>query len=332
VTTEAHNHRHWAPDRTGVYEVWYMTWNHAPTGQGFWLRYISEVPTEGPARAELWFARFDPRDPTRTFGVHRRLPPLQASTDPFAVTIDRSELGHDHARGELAGDGHTIAWDLRWEPAARVLRQLPDVMYARGGLGETTVQTPNPRVPMSGRIVVDGETLDFDRAPFGQTHLWGTKHAYSWTWGRCADFHDSDAVLELLGVRLQRRGRVLPPMVLVTFDDGGERHHLNQFRHVLRNRATWRGSHVAFEAIGARVKLAGELVCSPEQMVSAPYLDPDGTRVYCANTEIGRAHVTISKRAGLGWREVRTLEGTAHFEIGGRERDPAVAREHVGVD
>ena len=70
--TERHNVRHWDNDKRGVYEVWYMTWNHPQTDQGFWLRYITEAPVDGPPRAELWFARFDPKNPSRTFGIHKR--------------------------------------------------------------------------------------------------------------------------------------------------------------------------------------------------------------------------------------------------------------------
>jgi Tocopherol cyclase len=333
VTTEPLNHRQWPADRTGVYEVWYLTWNHAPSGQGFWLRYISEAPSVGEPRSELWFARFDPKDPSRTFGVHRRFAPLASTVSPFAVTIDKAVLHHDRATGELAGDGHAVSWDLRWQPAVKELRQLPDPMYGgAAGRGETTVLSPNPYVAMSGRVVVDGESIDFKDAVLGQTHLWGTKHAYSWTWGRCAELKGAPgALLELLGVRLKRGVLTLPPLVLVALDLDGEQHRFNQFRHVVRNRGTWGGSRVTFEGIGGGVKIAGELACAPSRMVSAPYLDPDGTRVFCANTEIGDARVTISRRAGLGWREERSLEGlgTAHFEVGGRTRDPAVEREHV---
>ena len=41
------NQRRWRADQTGVYEVWYMTWNHPATDQGFWLRFITEVPKPG---------------------------------------------------------------------------------------------------------------------------------------------------------------------------------------------------------------------------------------------------------------------------------------------
>jgi hypothetical protein len=207
-------------------------------------------------------------------------------------------------------------------------------MYARGGLGETTVQTPNPRVAMTGTLVVDGETLTFDRATLGQTHLWGKKHAYSWTWGRCAEFAGApDGLLEILGVRLQRRGVMLPPMFLLALDLDGEQVRLNQFRHVTRNRAHWAGQRVEFIAESLTVKVQGELSCAPDDMVAAPYVDPDGTELYCMNTEIGDARLTVYRRAGLSWREHRTLEAKrrAHFELGGRVRDPAVTREHILV-
>jgi|MudIll2142460700_1097286.scaffolds.fasta_scaffold02459_2 hypothetical protein len=332
--SEADNYRRWAPDARGAYEVWYTTWNHPQTDQGFWLRFITENPVDGPPRGELWFARFDPRRPAKTFGVHKRFPDVRSSENPFKLAIGGAELGHDHSVGLLAGDGHSIRWDLRWDPSPTIVRQLPDVMYARGGLGETTVHSPNPRVRLSGKLVVDGEEIAFERAIAGQTHLWGKKHAYSWTWGRCADFVGApDALLELLGVRLSRRGVLLPPMTLVVLDLDGEQYRFNQFRHVVRNRGTWRTGRTTFEAWSPTVRIEGELTCTPDEMVQAPYLDPDGTEVFCCNTEIGDARVTVYKRSGLGWREVRRLEGRrrAHFEIGGRTRDPEVTRAHVLV-
>lgn len=327
MSTEALNLR-----RRGGYEVWYLTWNHPGTGQGFWLRHVIEA-----GHSELWFARFDPRDPTRTFGVHRRFPtePTTGDTLPFRLVLGDAELRHDQARGSLAAAGHDIRWDLRWTPAARALRQLPDLMYARGGLGDTTVQTPNPRVPLHGELVIDGEHLAFSDAPLGQTHLWGKKHAYAWTWAHCGAFDDGDgAVLELLGARLQRGGVTLPTLTLVAMELDGEPLRLNQFRHVLGNRAGWELGRVAFSAHDATTRVTGELTCSPEQMIEAPYVDPDGTRLYCANTEIGDARLVISRRTWRGWRTERllTARGTAHFEIGRRERDPRVTKTHTLVE
>jgi hypothetical protein len=335
MTTEAINNARWTGG-PGLYEVWYATWNHAETGQGYWLRYVTDAPLDRPAYAELWFARFDPHDPRRTFGVHRRfhVETYAAKVQPFSVTIANSRIGHDHAFGALDGDGHQVEWDLRWEPAARSLEFFPALAYPLK-IGSTWARSPNPRVAMTGKLVVDGEVLTFDRAPLGQTHVAGTKHAYSWFWGHCADLRGApDALLEVLGVRLQRGSRTLPRLVMVRLDLDGERHELNQFRHLVRNTATWRGQRIELSAQSATTKIDATLEAAPDHMLVAPYLDPDGTRVYCTNTEIGDARITISKRRGFGWRVERTLEaaGTAHFELGGRERDPAVEREHVTVE
>ena len=331
MSTEAFNLRRLR--RRAGYEVWYLTWNHPATGQGFWLRHVIEA-----GHSELWFARFDPRDPSRTFGVHRRFAgePTTGDALPFRLVVGSGELRHDRARGSLAAAGHDVHWDLRWAPAARALRQLPELMYRRGGLGDTTVQTPNPRVPLHGELTVDGEHLAFTDAPLGQTHLWGTKHAYAWTWAHCAAFDKDDdgTVLELLGVRLQRGRAILPTMTLVAMELGGEPLRLNQLRHVIGNRSAWDLGRVAFSAHGATTRVTGELTCRPEQLLEAPYVDPDGTRLYCANTEIGDARLVVSRRTWRGWQTERllTATGTAHFEIGGRERDPRVTKTHVLVE
>ncbi len=328
--SEADNHRRWSDATLGVYEVWYMTWNHPETGQGFWLRFITETPTRGPLRAELWFARFDPRDPRKTFGVHKAFALDGATTDPFAIRINGCELGHEHTFGELEAAGHDIRWDLVWEPG-ETLRPYPDLMYARGGTAATMYLSPNPRVPLSGTVLVDGEELAFDHVVAGQSHVWAKKHAYSWLWGHCADFAGSDGVMEVIGARLQRRGMLLPPLTILTLREGGETYRLNQFRHVPFNRGTWSTGRARFTAWSPTVKIVGELDARPEQLVDAPYEDPDGTAVWCANTEIGDARVTIYKRSGPFWREHKKLvaRGTAHFETGSRTRSPAVERVHT---
>jgi len=113
MTTEALNARRFR-DQPGTYEVWYLTWNHPGTGQGFWLRFVLEAPDHGPARGELWFARFDPRAPERTFGVHRRYPAelVHDQASPFEVVVDKSRLAHASTSDAFDSAGHTIAWDL----------------------------------------------------------------------------------------------------------------------------------------------------------------------------------------------------------------------------
>jgi hypothetical protein len=324
-------------DQPSTYEVWYLTWNDPKTGCGYWLRYVVEAPTHAAPYGELWFARFDPKNPARTFGIHRRFDRIQDSPLRIGDAIfdggDGTNDGECAAVGSVEGDGHTISWGLRWTRSESPITLFPDLAY-RFGIGETTFVTPNPRVPMSGELEIDGERVTFDGVLMGQSHLWGKKHAYAWAWAHCSDFDDAPgAVLEFLAARMHRRGVTLPPLVMARLDLDGEKHELNQFRHVARNRASFGGTRLDFTAKNATFKIQGSFTCEPHEMVVAPYLDPDGTEVFCSNTEIGTVRLTISRRSGLGWREHRTLIGErrGHFEVGGRLRDPAVTREHILV-
>jgi len=47
----------------------------------------------GGRRGELWFARFDPTDSSKTFGIHQRFRDAASSDAPFSVTIAGNTIG-----------------------------------------------------------------------------------------------------------------------------------------------------------------------------------------------------------------------------------------------
>lgn len=333
---DAANTRRWDGEKPGRYEVWYLTCDHAASDTGYWIRYTLEspYPGHGDPYACLWFARFDARRPERNFGIHRRFPirSMSANADPFAVSIAANALTSSSAKGELAGDGHAAAWNLRWEPSAHVMPFFPGFAYARGGVGETTALSPNPLIRIDGTITVDGETVTLARDAGGQTHLWGKKHAFAWAWGRCTFRERPDAVLEIVAPRIRRGSVTLPQLEFVNLWLGDEHLALNQLRHQFRNRASWDTGRLTFHAQNATTRVSGEFTCRPDDLILTPYEDPDGEPSYCANSCAGAGRVTIYRRRGLSWREDATLVGRAHFEAGSRTRDPAVGKDHVLVE
>ena len=339
MTTAADNHRRWDGSARGHYEVWYLTLNDPRSRDGYWIRYTLEAPLAGVGEpyAQIWFARFSASDPARTFGINRKLPiaSLTATTDPFGLQLGACRLAHDGARGAVSGDGHAAEWDLRWTPNERTLRQLPGVMYARGGLGETTVLSPNVDVAISGTITVDGERFELSAAPGGQTHLWGTKHAFAWAWGHGNGFDDHPgAALEVLAPRLKRRGLMLPPMTVATLRLPGEELAFTRFdQALLAPRAQLATGRFQFAAGNRQARIEGEFSCRPEDLVRAHYHDPDGEPSYCHNTCVGDLRVTVFRKTGGKWREdLRLLAPRrGHFEIAGRTPDPAVTKDHVTV-
>jgi hypothetical protein len=340
MNADAGNRMRWNERRPGAYEVWFLTWNHAASGDGFWLRYTLEAPTAGHGEpyAALWFARFA-RDEHRTgptFAIHRRFPiaALRHTGAPFALDLAGRVLGSSHARGDLAGAGHDVRWDLRWPAGAAPGRLLPDVMYLRGGLGETTVLSPTVRAALTGELLVDGVRYELSGEPVAQTHLWGGKHAHQWAWARCLAFAEvDDAAFEVLSPRLRRRGVVLPTLTVATLRLGDELLAFNQFRHAALARARWDTGRYQFSLVNAHARLDGELSARLGDFVLAPYEDPDGEPSWCANTEIGSATLRLRRRRGLGWGPVQelTADGTAHFELADRRRDPAITTPHQQV-
>lgn len=339
MTNEQDNHRRWDGTTPGAYEVWYLTCNHVASQTGYWIRYTLEAPLpgHGDAYAQLWFARFDAKDPAKTFAFNRKFPiaAMTATTAPFGVAIAGNQLAHDRMRGTLAGDGHDARWDLTWTPAGKTVRALPDLMYARGGVGDTLFHSPNHDVALTGTITVDGETLTLDGDPGGQTHVWGKKHAHNWAWAHCNAFDERPgAAMEALCVRLKRGNVILPRLTIATLTLDGETLALNQLRHTAGNRGEFGTGFFRFRCWSPLVRLEGELSARPEDMLVAPYVDPDGEASYCSNTEIGDLRVTVYRRSGTRWREAAKLTAPrrGHFEIGARERDAAVVRDHVVLD
>ena len=337
--TEPDNVRRWDGHSPGHYEVWFLTLNHRESATGTWIRYALEAPREAPAHAELWFGWFDGRRPDRTFGIHRRVPisEMVAEVDPFAVSIAGALLRHDRARGELAGGGHRAAWDLSWNPAPRTHRHMPSLLYrtlGRRGLTDSSVLSPNLDVAVHGWIEVDGRRLELDGEPGGQTHLWGRKHAHAWAWGRATAFDQQPgAALECVTACLERRGRILPPLTVLSLYLDGEELHFNRLRDLARNRGASGTGFYRFAATGPTARVEGEFSCRPEDMLMAPYEDPDGDSLFCANTEVGDLRLTLFRRSRpLGrWREAAVLHAlrTAHFEVASRQRDPAIGKLHT---
>ncbi len=323
------------------YEVWYATLTHLATKTGFWIRYTLEAPTEGHGEpyAQLWFARFSP-DSERSFGFNRKLSiaELRQEPSPFRLRLGDNELTDGGMKGRLAGEGHEASWELSWKPAAAAHHHLPSPLY-KAAFAETLVLSPSLNVPVSGRIVVDGETYALDGDPLGQTHIWGKKHAYSWAWSHCNAFEGArGAALETLSVRLRRGAVVLPKLTLLSLYLDGEdpaELHFRELWQLPLARSEYGTGRYHLAAVNAELKIEAELTCRPDDMIMAEYVDPDGEPAYCHNTEHADATVKIQRRSPFvgRFRDWRTLtcRGGAHFEWAARAGDPLVRKRHVPI-
>jgi hypothetical protein len=324
----------------GHYEVWYATLSDPASRQGFWIRYTLEAPYPGHGEpyCQLWFARFDPERPERTFAFNRRFPidRLAHQASPFSLSIGEATLRHDGMKGSLAGGGHEVEWELAWQPAGRLHLHLPSPAY-EGSWADTQVLSPNLNVAARGHLTVDGERLALEGAPLGQTHLWGRKHAYAWAWSHCNAFQgDRGAALETLTIRLRLGPIVLPKLTLLSLYLEGEEPDLIEFRQLWQlpmARSEYGTGRYFVTAANAEWKIEAEYLCRPEDMILTEYVDPDGDPAYCHNTECADLRVRVLRRSPFvgRFREHRTLfaHRSGHYEWGARAGDPLVKKRHV---
>jgi hypothetical protein len=315
---------------TGVYEVWFLTLTDPSAGRGYWIRSSILAPRKGAVTAGLWFTLCDRADPSRSFGLHRRfgLRDLVVASGSFDVRVGDAVMSSGVASGSIEGDGHTARWELAYPTGEPTYRLLPDGMYRRG-LAPTKPFSPNPVTRASGKLEIDGETIEIQDAPAQQGHLFGTRHAERWAWGQCADFEDEEAVLHAVTAQ-QRRGPFVSPFgTFVGVRWQGEWIRLSKWttRRPF-GLGTW-----PINLESRRWRLTGRIEAPARAMVRARYEDPDGRPRYSHHSAIASARLALFQRKAGGFEEVALLEsrGTTHAEWAGLSAAWQVEREVVEV-
>ncbi|MBW2733607.1 MAG: hypothetical protein JRH20_14560 [Deltaproteobacteria bacterium] len=355
MSTENDNRMRWDRQRRGHYEVWYSTFNHRPTQTGFWIRHTLDVPAgKAEATCGIWFAFFDARSPQESMAYHRTLPvrALAHDTSPFHLSIGPSVLEHGALAGRLCeGDAACIPlgrgddprvetipdvnWNLRFPPSSFSHRHLPPLMTRRELLPIATV-LPSPMTNYSGIVNIGDKSFALEDEPGCQGHLWGRSHPRSWAWAHCNGFReDSTANLEVLSLKLRYGPISLPGLTLVSLYLGREVYHFREPWTAPLTRAEWRGGRLRFSATGLKIKILGEINCRPTDLVRCDYQNPNGSTVFCHNTEVANATVNVFQRRSTASRFRKyiklTSRATTHFEFGGRVADAAVEARHQVV-
>ncbi len=318
------NRMRWDRQRPGFMEVWYATAVHRASGCGIWLRYTLTSPAKGDAFCELWGFVFDP-DRKRTFaGKHRlpidRLGSPNGRDDGALVRIGNAWLSETHLEGSVTAGERELSWSLDIEPADRCFHHLPPQLRRRGERAVSVVCSPNLSVPFNGTVLLDGETLAFEDEPGCQSHRWGRRHPLTWAWAHCSEFADGRAVLEGVAAKAPI-GPIRPTTTFLYLEHKGLDLEFNDLRWALLAKSRYALPTWAFTARTDEWKIVGAARASIEDFVQVAYSDPDGSRRYCANCEIGDLAIEVYRRSKSGWlHDVSlTARGTAHLEFGAEQ-------------
>ncbi len=282
----------------GRLEAWYTTITDPATGTGVWLHHEIVAPSDGePAYGHGWATVFPPG-----------AAPMFARYD--APAARPGDL--------LAGQAGEIGWRLTASHGGAPVYTFPRWAWRHGVLPAAHV-VPAPDARYTGTVRYPGGALDLRGALGATAHIYGHGNAGRWAWLH-ADLGDGDLV-EIVAAVASRPGlRLLPPLSLLVVRLGGvdwpagdPLWNARAFRARI-GLPTW--------TVTGRVRdcaLRVDVTQHPDETVTVPYTNPDGTEVVCRNSERADAVVSLARRAGTGWRLERRwrLAGTAHAEVGG---------------
>jgi hypothetical protein len=311
------------------YEIWHLGFTDSGSGQGFWIRLTREAGA-GAVHGSAWFARFDPADPERTFGIHRRSatpPEAMRPADGF-VSGPGASMRSGAAEGALEGDGHRVEWSLTWRTGPDTYLPLPAWMQRTRATPFRAFQ-PNVDTAVSGTITVDGERLEVRDAPGEQGHVVGRRYPRRWAWAHCGDFDQLPGVIEVLTVELPTGplSAVYATSVGVLWDGRWIR-----LSGTGRRRSYGLGTSKV-DVADRRYRLTGRVEAPARDLLAARYDGPDEAPRFVYHTEIASSRLVLFERTSGAFEEVALFEskGTTRAEWAGMTPAAAVDRRHVDV-
>jgi len=167
------------------YEVWFLRLGLADGSGAWWFRYLLTSPGRNGCGEEsrrqpvqvwaTWFPRAGKPEtwiqgfPLKDFHLSHR------GRSPVLFEAGENRIAENECCGNLAINGHRIAWNLRYRSTFRT------ELSSKGWIGFS--RTPHSDAIFSGEISLDGQT--FRGEPLGhgvQGHNCGYRHRNVWTW------------------------------------------------------------------------------------------------------------------------------------------------------
>lgn len=307
------------------YEVWYVTLNHQPSGQAFWLRATllatpqgNLVPTGG-----LWLARFDPRDPRRNLALTESYGVCDLDFVPgqSELEIGPGKWTNGHCVASFASQGHRLSYDLYWTPPRNAVAMLPE-RVKRLKLHRSDLCVPGVDLAFNGRITIDEETLDMQDSPGGQAHHWGRHYPQSWIWGHCNAFLQTPgAWVEMLAVKLFDLHGHSRPLVMLALQTPLRRLAISEPWQMLLARAAYANGRFSVSWKTKTLRLQLSFSARSTDFVAFAYTSPTDERYVCHNSALADCELLIYEREKGRERLVEELRapGLAAAEFCTRE-------------
>lgn len=327
----------------GRMEVWYVTATE-PDGSGWWFHHEMVAPTDGTAGGPNdpaarfghgWVAYF-PVDGTprvERFGPFDESPDAALTATALASTagsrspasvctlFDSGRQRHsvDGDVITMRGDAGSLGWDLRADGAAPTLYTFPRWAWDGQRLPGAQI-VDRPGLALAGTVTVDGTERDVTMTG-AQAHIYSHGNAPRWAWLH-AELPDGQ-LLEVVAATPHLPVPVVsvPPLPIARIRLGGvDRPGEPVAASLFGGRSVDLPRWSVAVPLGPHRRVRAEVSMPAQRCVQIEYPNPDGTTVFCTNTERADVDVVVEERPNLwsAWRteEIWSLDGTGHAEVG----------------
>lgn len=314
-------------------EVWYLKMNDPATNRALWLRFSILVSHNGFRRlAEVWaiyFQRNSNRDLTKTaikqsFDIQAFRP--EGASGGFS--LGNCEFSDTSLRGSIQSKGRSIQWDLKLTPNQEASFNFIPSTMKKYGFNKNSIVTVQEDLRVSGKTVIDGETIQWDDALGMQGHLSGAMVGHSWIWGHCNVFvNDQGKPVPFVFEGVSGRAKVFatvptPRLSAFYFNYQGRSYEFNTLMDSLRIRSRNTATDWEFQADRGDLSFRGKAKAEHRDFAGIVYEDVNGSILYCSNSKLSDMQIHVYNRGKL--ESAFYANGTAALEIVSKDKNPYV--------
>jgi hypothetical protein len=310
--------------KAGHYESFYIKACRPGGGQGLWIRHTVHKRPGAEPNASIWFVLFD-REAEGPRATKLTVPAAELSAPAGSwIRVAGAEVGPGSAVGSIETEALKASWDLAFSGDAAPCKYLPADWLYEAPVPKTKFVAPYPDARFSGKLEIDGETIELDSWPGMIGHNWGSEHAERWVWLEGTGFADSpDTYFDAGAARVKVGSRTTPwlPSGMLVLD--GEAHRLGGFGQIRSASVEPEPTACEFALPGKDIVVRGRVSAPKKDFVGWVYADPKGPEHNTLNCSAADLELTV-ERPALPPRKLSLAAGAA-YEFGLREADHGIA-------
>jgi hypothetical protein len=172
-----------------------------------------------------------------------------------------------------------------------------------------------PMARYSGRLSVNGESIDVSNWLGSQNHNWGIRHTDLYAWGQVAGFDTHpESFLEVATAKLRLGPFWTPPITPLVLRHGRKEYALTGLVQAVKARGSFGYFTWEFRSETEEVEIEGVISAPRQAFVGLKYYNPPGGSKHCLNSKIAGCKLRLRDKVA-GTNEILETKSRAAFEI-----------------